>query len=241
MKSTYGQYCPVSLASEILGERWTILVLVGLVDGFHKYSELQRSMPRISASTLSVRLKSLEAAGVIERRPGEGGEKHLYYLTPAGEELGDVILDIGRWGHRWGRDLATDDLDPEHLIWSMHLRMNTDIMPEGRVTIAFEFADQPTNKRYFWILSESGSVQACLKHPGFEEDLRVIAKLQPFTYAWRGFVSLRDEISNGNVKVLGPKPLVKAFPDWLLGSMLADGERMRPGRERDLQQAFRAR
>ena len=237
MKSKYGQYCPVSLATEILGERWTILVVLVLADGFHRFSELERALPRISASTLSARLKKLEEAGVIERRPGDG-EKFLYFLTPAGIELGNIVFDLGTWGHRWGRDLVADDLDPEHLIWSMHMRMNTEIMPAHRTTIAFEFEDQPVKKRYFWILAENKKVQACLKHPGFDEDLRVIARLRSFTYAWRGFVSLRDEIKKGHVQVLGPTKLAKAFPDWLLGSMLADQERMHPGRERDLQRMF---
>ncbi|MEL7538159.1 MAG: helix-turn-helix domain-containing protein [Pseudomonadota bacterium] len=243
MKSQYGQYCPVSLATEILGERWTILVVLVLADGFHRFSELERALPRISASTLSARLKKLEEAGVIERRPGDG-EKFLYYLTAAGNELGNIVFDLGIWGHRWGRDLVTDDLDPEHLIWSMHMRMNTEIMPTDRTTIAFEFADQPAKKRYFWILAENKKVQACLKHPGFDEDLRVIAQLRSLTYAWRGFVSLRDEIAKGHIRVVGAAKLVKAFPDWLLGSMLADQERMYPGRERALQRtnakAFKA-
>ena len=241
MDSKYGQYCPVALATEILGERWTILVVMVLADGFHRFSELERALPRISASTLSARLKRLEEAGVVERRPDDGGGKSLYFLTDAGDELREVVFRLGKWGHRWGRDLATDDLDPEHLIWSMHMRMNTEIMPAGRTTIAFEFADQPARQRYFWILAEDKKVQACLKHPGFDEDLRVIANLRSFTFAWRGFVSLRDEIAKGNVRVVGPKKLAKAFPDWLLGSMLADQERMFPGRERELQRAYRSR
>ena len=237
MKSTYGQYCPISLASEILGERWTILVILGLADGFHRFSQLQRAMPRIPSSTLSARLKNLEEAGVLERRSGEVGEKYNYFLTPAGKELGELVFELGKWGHRWGRDLVTDDLDPEHLIWSMHMRMDTAIMPKDRITIAFEFSDQPTNRRYFWIVSDHGEVQACLKHPGFEEDLRVRANLRSFTYAWRGFVSLRSEIAEGRVQIEGPTKLARAFPDWLLGSMLAGESRMRPGRERKLQQA----
>lgn len=240
MKSTYGQYCPISLAAEILGERWTILVILGLADGFHQFSDLQRAMPRIPVSTLSARLKSLEHAGVIERRAVADAKKQHYFLTPAGEELGDLVFALGRWGHRWGRDLATDDLDPEHLIWSMHMRMNTEIMPARRITIAFEFLNQPADKRYFWIVADHQEVQACLKHPGFEEDLRVVAELRPFTYAWRGFVSLRDEIKKGSVAVTGPQAFVEAFPDWLLGSMLAPEDRLRPGVERDLQQSHRS-
>ncbi|MEO1203541.1 MAG: helix-turn-helix domain-containing protein [Pseudomonadota bacterium] len=239
MESRYGQYCPVALATEILGERWTILVVLVLADGFHRFSELERALPKISASTLSARLKRLEEASVIERRRGSGADKSLYFLTPAGDELAEIVFDLGRWGHRWGRDLATDDLDPEHLIWSMHMRMNTEIMPAGRMTIAFEFRDQPAKRRYFWILVENNKVQACLKHPGFDEDLRVIADLKRLTFAWRGFVSLRDEIAAGSVEVLGPAKLAKSFPDWLLGSMLADQDRMYPGRERALQRAYR--
>ena len=74
------------------------------------------------------------------------------------------------------------------------MRMNLEIMPKERTTIAFEFTDQPAGKRYFWIVVRDGIADACLKHPGFDEDIRVIAKVQPFTDAWRGFTSLHAEI-----------------------------------------------
>ncbi len=235
MTKPYGQYCPVALATEILGERWTILIVMVLADGFSRFNEIQRALPRIAASTLTQRLRSLEDAGVIERRPSQQGDKWHYHLTEAGIELGELVYSLGRWGHRWGRDLETDDLDPEHLIWSMHMRMNVEIMPRGRTTIAFEFTDQPRTKRYFWIVVRDGVADACLKHPGFEEDVRVCAKLQPFTDAWRGFSSLHNEVKAGRITVTGPAELTRAFPDWLLLSMLADEERCRPGRERSLQ------
>lgn len=239
MTKPYGQYCPVALATEILGERWTILVIMVLADGFSRFNEVQRALPRISASTLTQRLRSLEQAGIVERRAGESGDKWRYFLTEAGLELGELVFSLGTWGHRWGRDLETDDLDPEHLIWSMHMRMNVDIMPKERTTIAFEFSDQPQNKRYFWIVVRDRVADACLKHPGFDEDLRVISKLQPFTDAWRGFSSLHDEVTAGRIHVKGPPHLAKAFPDWLLLSMLAGEERRKSGRERTLQQRTR--
>jgi len=235
MSKPYGQYCPVALATEILGERWTILVVMVLADGFGRFNEIQRALPRISASTLTQRLRSLEEAGVVIRSPDEQSDKWHYDLTDAGKELGQLVFSLGTWGHRWGRDLETDDLDPEHLIWSMHMRMNLGIMPKGRTTIAFEFSDQPKGKRYFWIVVNDGVADACLKHPGYDEDVRVIAKLKPFTYAWRGFTSMREEVNAGRVVVKGPKELVRAFPDWLLLSALAGEERLRTGRERALQ------
>lgn len=236
MAKRYGQYCPVALATEILGERWTILVVMVLADGFTRFNEIQRALPRISASTLTQRLRSLETSGIIERHSGKTADKWHYNLTPAGQELGQLVYGLGTWGHRWGRDLETDDLDPEHLIWSMHMRMNLDIMPKGRTTIAFEFTDQPQGKRYFWIVVTDGVADACLKHPGFDEDLRVMSKLAPFTDAWRGFSSLHEQIKAGQITVKGPPELAGAFPDWLLLSMLADEERCAAGRERALQQ-----
>jgi DNA-binding HxlR family transcriptional regulator len=235
MTKPYGQYCPVALATEIVGERWTILVVMVLADGFRRFNEIQRALPRISASTLTQRLRSLEDAGVVERQSADRGDKWHYFLTEAGLELGQLVYSLGRWGHRWGRDLETDDLDPEHLIWSMHMRMNLKIMPKNRTTIAFEFTDQPQGKRYFWIVVQNGIADACLKHPGFDEDIRVISKLQPFTDAWRGFCSLREEVETGRIVVKGPVDLVRTFPDWLLLSMLASEERRIPGRERSLQ------
>ena len=235
MGKRYGQYCPVAIASEVLGERWTILVVMVLADGFHRFNQIQRALPRISASTLNQRLKSLELAAIVEKQPLEGSESDGYFLTEAGEELGELVYQLGAWGHRWGRDLEPDDLDPEHLIWSMHMRMNLAAMPKERTTIAFEFSDQPATKRYFWIVAENGVSQACLKNPGYDETLKVTAHLQPFTYAWRGFTSLREEIRKGNIRIQGPRALVRAFPDWLLLSMLAGEERRREGRERQLQ------
>ena len=236
MPKPYGQYCPIALATEILGERWTILVVMALADGVDRFSDLQRALPRISASTLTNRLRTLEDAGVLYRVTLNENVGSTYHLTLAGEELGQIVYSLGTWGQRWGRDLETNDLDPHHLMWSIHLRLNLDIMPDGRTTIGFVFTDVPVDKRYFWIVVNGATVDACLKNPGFEEDLVIRSSIQSFVDAWRGFSSLREEINCGRISVMGPKKLVKAFPDWLLLSMLASEERMRDGRERKKQQ-----
>ncbi len=76
------------------------------------------------------------------------------------------------WGQRWGRDLEVEDLDPGHLIWSVHLRMNLDAMPSGRTTIQFEFTDLRQVERYYWIVVNERKVDVCLKHPGRERTLQ---------------------------------------------------------------------
>ena len=84
MKSTYGQYCPLALASEVLGERWTILIVFALCDSSSRFNSLQRALPRISASTLSQRLRSLEESGVISKQKSADGSNIEYQLTDAG-------------------------------------------------------------------------------------------------------------------------------------------------------------
>lgn len=83
MKS-YGQYCPVARAAEILGKRWTLLILRDLHGGCRHFNQLRKGVPLISPSLLSRRLKELEAAGVVERRSGADGRAPEYHLTVAG-------------------------------------------------------------------------------------------------------------------------------------------------------------
>jgi len=240
MANGYGMYCPVALATEILGERWSILVVMVVIDGVTRFNEMLRALPRISPSVLSQRLRSLEDAGVIVKQNGPGGG-HEYQLTEAGRELEPIVMNLGAWGQRWARDLALDDLDPLSLAWSIHLRLNTDAMPTGRTVVEFEFSGVPADCSRFWIVTRDGVVDMCVKHPGFDVDLCVISDLRRFVEAWRGFRSLRAELAAGRIRLEGPRDLQRAFPNWLRLSSLAHVERQRPGRERTLSRRSRAR
>ena len=235
MKSTYGQYCPVALASEILGERWTILIILALCDGCSRFNRLQRALPRISASTLAQRLRSLEESRIISKKESVDGGTFDYQLTDSGEELVPIVMDIGHWGQRWARDLEVEDLDPRHLIWSVHLRLNLDAMPSGRTTIQFEFTDVRQIDRFYWIVVNERKVDVCLKHPGHEPDVCVASEIHRFIDAWRGFRSLEQEVKSGRIKVSGRPEMRKAFTGWLLLSAVAHVSRQRQGRERTMQ------
>lgn len=239
MPNGYGQYCPIALATEVLGERWTLLVVVALMDGATRFCEMQRALPRISPSVLSQRLRTLEEAGVLAKK--RRGESHEYLLTQAGHELAPIIMDLGAWGQRWGRDLVSDDLDPYFLAWSMHLRMNAAAMPAGRTVVEFEFSGAPKGIPRFWIVNNECEVDLCVRHPGFPVDLRVEADLRRFVETWRGFRPLKSELSSGRIRLSGPSALKNAFPKWLLLSSLAGPERMRAGRERTISRRARAR
>ncbi|MGB6506683.1 MAG: helix-turn-helix domain-containing protein, partial [Xanthobacteraceae bacterium] len=78
-KKGYGQFCPVSLAAEVLAERWMPLVIRELLCGSVRFNDLQRGVPRMSSALLAQRLKQLQFAGIVERRRGAGGFE--YHLT----------------------------------------------------------------------------------------------------------------------------------------------------------------
>jgi DNA-binding HxlR family transcriptional regulator len=230
----YGQYCPLALATELLCRRWTVLVVSRLLDGCTSFNEIHRGVPRMSPSLLSQRLGELEAAGLVTRRRRERGAGHIYELTGAGRDLEDIVMQLSIWGQQWARDNELDDLDPGFLAWSMHLRMNTDAMPPGRTVVQFEFTGTPSDCRRFWLVNDAGKVDMCLKHPGFDVDLVVRADIKHFVEAWRGFRDLEAEIRAGRIRLEGPSALKKAFPGWLLLSMLAPHARKLGGRERRL-------
>jgi DNA-binding HxlR family transcriptional regulator len=241
MKRGYGQYCPLALAAELLCERWTLLVMSRLLDGCEQFNQIHRGVPRISPSLLSRRLGELERAGLLTREPARKGMPRRYAVTPAGRELEPIIMQIAVWGQRWSRDMTHDDLDPGFLVWSMSKRLDAARMPAGRTVVEFEFTGASKDCRRFWLVNEDGRVEMCLKHPGFEVDLRVESDLRLFVEAWRGIRNLRGEIAARHIRVTGQSALRRAFPAWLQLSQLAPYPRKRPGRERMLMLAAPAR
>lgn len=231
MKRGYGQYCPLALAAEVLCERWTLLIVSRLLDGCTQFNEIHRGVPRISPSLLSQRLERLERAGLVTRQKTSKGMARKYDLTPAARELEPIIMDLAVWGQHWGRDMTSDDLDPGFLVWSMHMRLNTKQMPPGRTVLEFEFTGAPKDCRRFWLVNDNGTVDMCLKHPGYDVDLTVKSDLRLFVEAWRGIRDLRGEIRARRIQLIGPSSLRKQFPDWLLLSMLATYPRRVPGKE----------
>ncbi len=94
----YGQYCGVTRALELVGERWALLIVRDLLVGPRRYGELAEGLPRIPTNILATRLKELQAAGVIRRAPRS--RVVVYELTPYGRELEPVVLSLGAWGFK---------------------------------------------------------------------------------------------------------------------------------------------
>ena len=144
----YQQICPVSLASEVLAERWTPLILreIVLFDRHH-FGEIQHGVGRISQSLLSQRLRRLEDAGVIERRPNRAGRGWEYHPTQAGRDLETVFNELGIWAQHW-LELRQEDCEPGYLMMTVHSILRPDRLPHHPVTVRFEF--QPPKNAPPW-------------------------------------------------------------------------------------------
>ena len=234
MSNGYGQYCPLSLAAELLCQRWTLLVVSRIMAGYERFNAIHRGVPQMSPSLLSRRLEELERYGIVESRPSDAGRWREYRLTPAGAALKPLIDQMAVWGQHWARDMQLDDLDPAFLVWSMHDRMNPEAMPAGRTVIEFSFTGAPADCRRFWLVHRDGEIEMCLKDPGYDYDLKVMADLRVFIETWRGFRDLERELRARRIRLVGPRALREQFPGWLRLHVLSGVPRLRPGRERRL-------
>jgi DNA-binding HxlR family transcriptional regulator len=95
---TYGQYCPIARASEVLAERWTPIILRNLLLGSTTFSEIAAGAPGLSRTLLTTRLRELERAGVVQLTPNPTGRRSHYQLTEAGKDLADVMRPWGPGG-----------------------------------------------------------------------------------------------------------------------------------------------
>ena len=222
-KKTYGQFCPVAKAAEVVAERWTPLVLRELICGSTRFGDLKKGVPLMSPSLLSQRLKELEHAGLVERRPAASGRGSEYFLTEGGEQLAPLIEGLGHWGKRWLEpDLEEGDLDPGLLMWDIRRRVDVSALPEQpRTAVQFQLMGVPSKLQRWWLVFEHGDADLCLKDPGFEVDLYVTAPMRVAAEVWLGRRSIAEAVRSGDLTLDGPKPQVSAFPRWFTLSIFA--------------------
>jgi DNA-binding HxlR family transcriptional regulator len=220
----YGQFCPVAIASEIFAERWTPLVVRELFCGSRRFNELRNGLPRIPRSILVQRLRSLEAVGVVERRVDGASRGVEYHLTPAGVELGDVVLRLGDWGQRWANvEIGSHLLDPDLLMWDMHRRLDGERLPEGRVVVQIDLTG--SHRKSYWLVLERPTASICWTDPGFEVDLLVQADCAALHRVWVGQLELAQALRTELIQMEGPADLRRAFPGWLKLSVFVERSR----------------
>lgn len=158
----YGQYCPVARAAELLGDRWTLLIVRELLFGPLRFTEIERGLPGISRSVLAQRLRRLQHDRIIEAVPEHTGGG--YRFTVAGEELRPVLQTLGDWVSRWlMADPTPAECDPELLTLWISRRVNTEALPGRRVVVEFRYhGERPL---WAWLVLEPGDISgACTIH-----------------------------------------------------------------------------
>lgn len=210
---TYRQYCPIARATEILGERWTVLVVRNLLMGADTFTAIARGVPTMSRSVLVQRLDELQRAGVVETAPKPGGGS-TYHLTPAGRDLAGVVERLAEWGTRW-LDVTTEHSDPGFALWAWcQVQIVGEALPARRTVVSFTFpAERPSNRRY-WILVEHGAAELCYADPGGQPDVEVVADSAAFVDWHRGARSWGDVVRSGGVVARGDRALVRSLPTW---------------------------
>lgn len=219
----YAQYCPVAKATEILGDRWTLLIVREMLGGASGFNELQRGLPGISRSVLSDRMRALERAEVIERRTGPKGRTLEYRFTPAGRDLEPVVQALGEWGATWSvGEPRAEELDPYLLVVWMARHVDRAQLPLDRTVIQFDFRDP---KQRYWMVLEPAEVSVCLHHPGFDVDLGIVVDTATLYRIYLGRADLGGALRAGLLTMAGPRSLQDGFGRWFTWSAFAPASR----------------
>jgi DNA-binding HxlR family transcriptional regulator len=209
----YGQFCSIARAHEVLGGRWTLLIVRELLCGSTRFNDIRRAIPRISRTMLSERLQELIYVGAVLRVDGDHGPE--YRLTRAGKELASIVEAFGKWGQRWlSRSAQDEDNDVEPVLIDMQRRVRVDALPKDPIVVRFEIE----RSRRFMLLKRT-EVSICAKNLGFPE-LSIKSRLPPLVAWWRGDSSFFEARRMG-LQISGPNALVRGFPDWFERYQLA--------------------
>ena len=198
----YGQFCTVARGAEVIGQRWTPLVVRELLCGSTRFNDIHRGVPRMSRTLLAERLRTLEEVGVVRRTTA--GSVVEYHLTQAGEELRPIIIALGHWGARWiGSRLKRDQLDAGFLMWDIRRFIRVEECPQERsVVIHFRLTDAPPGERLWWLVVSGGEADLCREDPGQGATLIVESTVRSLTEVWTGDRQPDDATKTRAVRVV---------------------------------------
>jgi hypothetical protein len=155
----------------------------------------------------------------VVRRSGSAAEPGVseYHLTPAGHELGPLVMAFGHWGQRWIRsELSLQHLDVQLLMWDMRRNLNPAPMPKRRSVIHFQYPELKISERNWWLLVDPRSgTDLCSVDPGFDVDLYATADLKTMTAIWMGLDTVRKAQTEKRLMLTGDRQLASDMSTWL--------------------------
>jgi DNA-binding HxlR family transcriptional regulator len=199
------EFCPIAVAVDVIGERWSMLILRSLLVGLTRFNDLARSLPGISRNLLTKRLRQFEAAGLVERLDND------YLLTPMGEDLRDVVFGVGEWGSRWLlAEGGEGDINPQAVMWWIHKRLDPTPLPDRRVVLRIDLEQDP---QPFWLVFEGVKPSVCYIDPGYQVDVHMSTDQLTLFDLWQGSQTMSGAIKTGSVRLDGPSALTRRLPD----------------------------
>ena len=224
----FGQFCPIAKSAEIVGEKWTILIIRELLMGSTRFSELQRGLSLISPALLSKRLQMLADYELIVKKKIIGQKGYEYFPTNAAKELLPIFIELGNWGMRWTRQyLSSNDFDPDFLMLYLKRSIKTENLPGKETIIKFSFTDIEQQPNW-WIIVVGELVDLCTIDPGREVDVYFNCTVKCLSDIWMGESSYQKELNSGKLTLVGPRALTNNISSWLNNCMFAR-ESQEPG------------
>ena len=212
MPARYEQFCPAARAAEILGQRWSLLILRDLLSSPElRFSDLRERLPGISSSVLSERLSSLEERGVVERRElPPPAASSVYALTPAGRALRPAMLELVRWGMRFMTgSLPGDHFDPHWAVLGFEAAARRGPVPALSLQVALRHPLAPVE---FCI---RGGPEGARVEPGRADpvDAELEAEGRSAILVMAGVLPLAQAEAAGLASVRGDRSVVERMPD----------------------------
>lgn len=216
MAATYGQFCPLAKAMEILDERWTLLVVRELLLGSTRFNAIRRGVPRMSPALLAKRLRTLERQGIVIRTANG------YELTECGRDLHAAVTSLGVWGLRWVTELGDEDLDPQLLMWDIKRTLPVTCWPLEPTCVAVVFTDLEPRRCHWWVVVTHGVPDCCDFDPGVEPCATISTPLPALTSVWRGDNSWSEALRAHELRIDAVAEVRCAIPTWFGQSRMAD-------------------
>ncbi|MDX6245977.1 MAG: hypothetical protein QOE76_3700 [Frankiales bacterium] len=222
--ASYADYCPIALGVDVLGDRWTPLVIRELMVGATGFNDIHRGIPRASRTLLAQRLRHLEKLGLVDRDAGGRGRPGRYTLTPAGEALTPIVWAMGHWAAEWVFGDPTDeDCDGLSVLWRLHQHVIPTKLPATRTVVQVVLTGQGGAQG--WLDFDRSGVTVCKDDQGHNVDLALEADTAQMHRWLAGLVPFRDLVAGGQARLIGPSRLARAFPTWFDMTLFAEGLR----------------
>ncbi len=199
-KRSYQQNCALALGLDIIGERWTLLIIRALLTGPKRYSDLADQLPTMGTNLLAMRLKSLKEYGVVDQVNETGSKISRYSLTENGEQLRPIIHSLIRWGHQFRDRVGKAAISrPE---WDM-LAIEAAFRPERAENIDAVIDLTLDGFRFHIVIRDQTA--RCVTGAADEPDVIATTHTPLLMKMGEGNFSINEAISNGDLEITGSR------------------------------------